>query len=473
MLPGVMQACCNHSLEQFSFVVSSENEKVMLCAVNMEERDDWIRSLQDAIHSNERLQNVKDESEVVDVKERDNEKIAPQEKTEVKITYVQTSWMDYIPRKERLEDDMKNFDYDKLFTEMNPMKANRVSSTSSILNSVLKQLVATMNPSKVRLPACVLESRSLLESYGEALARPELFLAIPHGSTVEDRLLRVAAFYLSWLKCMRPIPVALKPYNPTLGEVFVCEWPTTDTTEQSQDTVRFLAEQISHHPPVSALYADSRESGLTLTASVSTISGLKLKYIAYPEALTVNIEGQARVWVKKHREHFTFDFPGAETRDVLGSNPRLETIGTTTLSCDSHGSSVHFEFSGQDHVEGKVVDSSGKTVAKLGGSWRGLVEIWEKEGEKKVLVDMRNWNKPRLPMIVAPVARQTDNESRRQWRKLTRALVHDPDNADKEKKLVEDAAREKSSQDFKPKFFHVGESNKVEFKYTRETGVRK
>ena len=34
---------------------------------------------------------------------------------------------------------------------------------------------------------------------------------------------------------------ALKPYNPTLGEIFVCEWPAASEEEAS---VYFLAEQV-------------------------------------------------------------------------------------------------------------------------------------------------------------------------------------------------------------------------------------
>jgi hypothetical protein len=32
---------------------------------------------------------------------------------------------------------------------------------------------------------------------------------------------------------------ALKPYNPTLGEIFICEWPAA-----SAGPVYFLAEQV-------------------------------------------------------------------------------------------------------------------------------------------------------------------------------------------------------------------------------------
>ena len=95
---------------------------------------------------------------------------------------------------------------------------------------------------QVRLPACVLEPRSLLQSYGSALGRSDLFTSMSEADTPQQRLELVVAFYLSQLKCMRPTMAALKPYNPTLGEIFVCEWPAASETEGS---VYFLAEQVS------------------------------------------------------------------------------------------------------------------------------------------------------------------------------------------------------------------------------------
>ena len=93
----------------------------------------------------------------------------------------------------------------------------------------------------MRLPACVLECRSLLQSYGSAFGHPDLFTSISEADTPHQRLERVVAFYLSQSKCMRPTRAALKPYNPTLGEIFVCEWPATS---EAENPVYFLAEQV-------------------------------------------------------------------------------------------------------------------------------------------------------------------------------------------------------------------------------------
>jgi hypothetical protein len=39
-----------------------------------------------------------------------------------------------------------------------------------------------------------------------------------------------------------------KPFNPVLGETF----------EMKSKNYRLLAEQVSHHPPISALHADGK-----------------------------------------------------------------------------------------------------------------------------------------------------------------------------------------------------------------------
>ena len=61
-----------------------------------------------------------------------------------------------------------------------------------------------------------------------------------------------------------------KPFNPTLGETF----------EMMGDGWRYVAEQVSHHPPVSAAFAESslyelREN----TAMTQTFDGNKLTFV--------------------------------------------------------------------------------------------------------------------------------------------------------------------------------------------------
>ena len=67
-------------------------------------------------------------------------------------------WEKNIVRKENIEEDMISFDYDEMYAQLNPLKDNK-DKDSSVVGQIVTQLLQTMNPSKVRLPTCVLECR--------------------------------------------------------------------------------------------------------------------------------------------------------------------------------------------------------------------------------------------------------------------------------------------------------------------------
>merc|ERR1712240_338688 len=97
-------------------------------------------------------------------------------------------------------------------------------------------------------------------------------------------------------------------------------------------------------------------------------------------------------------------FPRAEACDLLGSRTWLQLAGETTLTA-STGASATFSFSGKDMVEGELLTEDGDVVATFAGSWRGQVDLEEKEsGRKRVLLDMNQWKGGEVGMEVAPVA---------------------------------------------------------------------
>lgn len=90
-------------------------------------------------------------------------------------------------------------------------------------------------------------------------------------------------WYLSSFHAGRKSTIAKKPYNPILGETFRCHWnvpgmesgpPVTDGPLPwcgSNDLV-FVAEQVSHHPPVSAFYAEHVGKRVAVNAHIYTKS---------------------------------------------------------------------------------------------------------------------------------------------------------------------------------------------------------
>jgi len=62
-----------------------------------------------------------------------------------------------------------------------------------------------------------------------------------------------------------------KPFNPLLGETYELE--TND--------YQFLAEQVSHHPPVSAWYCNSERHGYKIWSNFSTKTSFSGKNLTF------------------------------------------------------------------------------------------------------------------------------------------------------------------------------------------------
>ena len=397
-------------------------------------------------------------------------------------------WFAKLPRGDKKEPDMITFDYDEMYKELKPLMANQDRGVFQLVTSVVRQLYNTMSPSKVRLPACVLECRSLLESYADAFSRPELFSSISCGTSPDNRLLRVAAFFLSQLKCMRPVKCVSKPYNPVFGEYFVCSWP-----EPQYGDVYFIAEQTSHHPPVSSFHAVCPKTNISLTSTLLTKSGIiTSKMPPFLKAMTVEYKGQTIIYLGNHEEVYTMTYPTAVATGILSYSPCLVLSGKISISCSSNLGRVDLTFVDESLVHGEVYDTeSGVQVATIGGDWRGLVKLSYEDSRKEeedgmkgnersesedgrdvVLLDMRNWSEPSEPKKVLGIVRQGELESRRLWRLLSRSLAGymTEMDADTAKTSVEEWARRRGAEESSLQFFQVDPDNplRAKFKFHQE-----
>ena len=106
---------------------------------------------------------------------------------------LELGWEDHISRSISPDLDMLEFDYDLMYSEINPLTCNK-EKNSSVIGSVVAQLLKTMNPSRVRLPTCVLECRSLLESYADGFGATKYFTSIGLGTIMEYCLVSVFIF---------------------------------------------------------------------------------------------------------------------------------------------------------------------------------------------------------------------------------------------------------------------------------------
>ncbi|XP_067282743.1 oxysterol-binding protein-related protein 10 isoform X2 [Pseudorasbora parva] len=344
----------------------------------------------------------------------------------------------------------------------------------SVILHLLSQLKLGMDLTRVVLPTFILEKRSLLEMYANFMAHPDLFLSISAGNTPEERMVRFVEYYMTAFHEGRKGAVAKKPYNPVLGETFCCSWAVPRENvhplrnhaanqeaagaESEYYRVRFVAEQVSHHPPVSGFYCECAETGMCVNAHIWT----KSKFMGM--SVGVSMVGEGVLHLRDHGEEYVFTFPSAFARSII-TVPWVELGGKVTISCVQTGYSASVTFHTKPFYGGKVhrvsaevkQNSSGTVVCKAQGEWNGTLEFTYSSGETRVI----DTNKlPVIRKMIRPLEKQGRSESRRLWQHVTAALKEgNVDLATEHKHRLEEAQRSDERQrdtnnmPWKPKYF--------------------
>ncbi|XP_029022115.1 oxysterol-binding protein-related protein 10 isoform X2 [Betta splendens] len=333
----------------------------------------------------------------------------------------------------------------------------------SVILHLLSQLKLGMDLTRVVLPTFILEKRSLLEMYANFMAHPDMFLSITAGATAEDRIVRFVEYYLTAFHEGRKGAVAKKPYNPALGETFHCSWevprdrvrpaprsepgrgPPGEEAPGGCYRVRFVAEQVSHHPPVSAFYCESREKTMCVNAHVWT----KSKFMGM--SIGVSMVGEGVLCLLEHDEEYVFTLPCAYARSIL-TVPWVELGGKVSINCAKSGYSATVTFHTKPFYGGKVHrvtaevkhNPTNTIVCKAQGEWNGTLEFTYSSGETKVM------DTSKLPVIrkrLRPVEKQGRTESRRLWQHVTKSLKEgNIDEATKHKHKLEERQRGEERQ---------------------------
>lgn len=327
-----------------------------------------------------------------------------------------------------------------------------VEEERSVILHLLSQLKLGMDLTRVVLPTFILEKRSLLEMYADFMSHPDLFVTITDGSSPEDRMVRFVEYYLTSFHEGRKGAIAKKPYNPIIGETFHCSWKVPRKAEEpsqgspepaaSQDPyqVRFVAEQVSHHPPVSGFYAECQERRMCVNTHVWT----KSKFMGM--SIGVSMIGEGCLYLLEHDEEYTFTLPCAYARSIL-TVPWVELGGKVTINCAKSGYLAVITFQTKPFYGGKLHkvtaevkhNTTNAVVCRVQGEWNGVLEFSYTSGETRV-VDVTKL--PVTRKCVRPVEKQGPTESRRLWQHVTESLRQkDIEKATEHKRILEERQR--------------------------------
>ncbi|XP_023674650.1 oxysterol-binding protein-related protein 9-like isoform X1 [Paramormyrops kingsleyae] len=331
-----------------------------------------------------------------------------------------------------------------------------IEEHKSVIMHLLSQVRLGMDLTKVVLPTFILERRSLLEMYADFFAHPDLFVSIADQTEPAQRMVQVVKWYLSAFHAGRRGSVAKKPYNPILGEIFLCHWEQPAEGEETtagelmsdgpvtwcgKNSVAFVAEQVSHHPPISAFYAECINKKIQFNAHIWT----KSKFLGM--SVGVHNIGQGCVSCLEHDEHYILTFPNGYGRSIL-TVPWVELGGECSISCSKTGynASIMFHtkpfYGGQTHrVTADIfAPNDKKSFCSIEGEWNGIMYAKWISGENSLFIDTK-----RMAIIKKKVRKledQLEYESRNLWKDVTKNLrLKDIDAATAAKHHLEEKQR--------------------------------
>lgn len=276
----------------------------------------------------------------------------------------------------------------------------------SIISSLISQLRVGMDLSKVTFPTFVLEPRSMLERITDFMAHPDLIFGAENEDDPQERFIRVLQYYLSGWH-IKPRGVK-KPYNPILGEFFRCRYDYPDGTKGY-----YIAEQVSHHPPVSAFYYISPEN------KVSIVGELRPKSKFLGNSVSTVMEGENRVYLMGRPDdgEYVISMPNMYARGILWGKMVLELGDSCTAKNERNGFLADITFKTKGYFSGTYnsiagkVKAGGQEAGELCGKWSSVMEYKDtRSGRKRTLFDVQKDGQKIAPKWVAPEEEQEPNE---------------------------------------------------------------
>lgn len=236
---------------------------------------------------------------------------------------------------------------------------------------------------KMTLPVSFNEPTSLLQRCAEDMEYAELLDLAASRTDSTERMVFVAAFAAS--EYSSTIGRVAKPFNPLLGETF--EYARPDKG------YRFFIEQVSHHPPIGAAYADSQRW------TYYGESAVKSKF--YGKSFDINPLG---TWFLRLRpadgspeELYTWKKVTTSVIGIITGSPTVDNYGPMNVVNHATGETCTMDFkprgwkaSSAYQISGKVNDASGQPRFSMGGHWNSKIYARLTPGFQETLDDPKN-----------------------------------------------------------------------------------
>nr|XP_024214050.1 oxysterol-binding protein-related protein 1-like [Halyomorpha halys] len=231
---------------------------------------------------------------------------------------------------------------------------NDFSIWSVLKNSIGKEL------SKITMPVVFNEPLSFLQRMVEYMEYAHLLNTASELSDPIERMQYICAFAVSALASNWDR--LGKPFNPLLGETY----------ELERENYRVICEQVSHHPPISAFHADSKN--FIFHGSIHP----KLKF--WGKSVEIQPKGTVTVELPKWGEAYTWSNVNCCVHNIIVGKLWIEQYGTMEIVnvASGHKAILTFKpagwFSKDLHrVEGFIMDKNKRKSHFIYGKWTEFI----------------------------------------------------------------------------------------------------
>lgn len=248
------------------------------------------------------------------------------------------------------------------------------------IGSFLKQLKQAIGKdlASIRLPIELNEPLSFLQRLAEDVEYSGLFDRAAECADAHERLMWVTVGIISHYNSTEGRMT--KPFNPLLGETY----------ELNTANLRFVAEQVSHHPPISACYCEAIDGAWKYYNTIHVVSKF------HANSVTVNPIGLNFVEIPKYGDVYAFNQVTSCVHNLftgVTAGRWLENYGTMNIVNRATGDSSEVKFRKYSNyprkrpfavVKATIKDSTGVPVGiYLGGKWNRKIYREDKHGNNK------------------------------------------------------------------------------------------
>jgi len=213
----------------------------------------------------------------------------------------------------------------------------------------------------------------MLQRLCEQLEYAEYLKKANHESDSCMRLAWCMAFTFAPMYSM--IGRLKKPFNPILGETF--EYVPVD------GSFKFISEQVSHHPPISAGHAHSDDFIWYADTAFKSSFGAG--------SLEVTPLGTSHIILKKHEDHITYKRPTVAACNLVFGNMYIDNIGEMPFTNHKTGDTGLIILKkrgwggkGAYEAEGWIKDKNGNVRFNIVGRWDSYFKIIDTTTKKEM-----------------------------------------------------------------------------------------